>query len=449
MIKLVIFDLDGVLVDAREIHYQTLNAAIKNVVGENYIISREEHLSRFDGLSTRKKLELLNFEKWAIERINYIKQQLTIKAISQLKRDDELIAIMEYLAKNGIKIACASNAVEHTVRCALGYLGIDGYFSSILGNDQRVINQKPNPAIFLMSMAEVGIGPNETLIVEDSPNGRAAAKASGAHTLFINNREDLTLDLIKQALEDKEPQQTKYKDKKLNVLIPMAGLGSRFEQAGYSFPKPLIEVNGKPMIQVVVESLGIEANYIYLVRQEHREKYSLDYLLNLITPGCKIQPVLQTTEGAACTTLLAKDLIDNDAPLLMANSDQYIEWSPDIFFHTMNSEKADAGILTFTATHPKWSFARVDDDFNVIEVAEKKPISNLATVGVYWWKHGKDYVKYAEQMIAANKRVNNEFYVCPVFNEAIADGKRVKIFGVNKMAGIGTPEDLKAFLERK
>ena len=232
----------------------------------------------------------------------------------------------------------------------------------------------------------------------------------------------------------------------MKVLIPMAGAGSRFEKAGYTFPKPLIEVNGKPMIQLVVENLNIEAEYVFIVQKEHYDKYNLQYLLNLISPDCKIVQVDGITEGAACTTLLAKEYIDNDDALLIANSDQFVDWNSNEFLYSMQAGEVDAGILTFESVHPKWSFAKLDEEGLVCEVAEKKPISNKATVGIYYWKQGSDYVKYAEEMIEKDKRVNNEFYVCPVFNEAIDDGLRIKTFDIDKMWGLGTPEDLEVFL---
>jgi dTDP-glucose pyrophosphorylase len=206
-------------------------------------------------------------------------------------------------------------------------------------------------------------------------------------------------------------------------------------------------VHGKPMIQVVIENLAVDANFIFVVQKSHREKYNLDSMLSLICPSCKIVEVDGVTEGAACTVLLAKEFINNDEPLVIANSDQFIEWNSLEFFYKMNEQNLDAGIVSFRATHPKWSYAKVDDNGFVTEVAEKNPISDIATVGVYYWKHGGDFVKYAESMISKNIRVNNEFYVCPVFNEALLDGLKIKTFDVPKMWGIGTPEDLNYFLE--
>ena len=232
----------------------------------------------------------------------------------------------------------------------------------------------------------------------------------------------------------------------MNVLIPMAGAGSRCEKAGYTFPKPLIDVNGKPMIQLVTENLNIEARHIYIVQKSHYEKYNLQQLLNLISPECVIVQVDGVTEGAACTTLLAKEFINNDEPLVISNSDQVFEWDSNEFMYSMVADEVDGGILTFEATHPKWSFAKLGDDGFVTEVAEKNTVSNIATAGVYYFRKGSDYGKYTEQMIDRDIRTNNEFYVCPVYNQACEDRQKVKVFHIDRMWGLGTPEDLNHYL---
>ena len=201
------------------------------------------------------------------------------------------------------------------------------------------------------------------------------------------------------------------------------------------------------MIQVVVDNLSLDANFIYVVQKSHREKYNLDALLNIMTPNCTIVEVDGLTEGAACTALLAKEFINNENPLFFANSDQFVEWDSNEFMYKMQETNIDGGIVTFKSIHPKWSFAKLDDYGYVSEVAEKNPISDMATVGYYYWKHGSDFVKYAEQMINENIKVNNEFYVCPVFNTAINNGKKIITFDVSKMWGLGTPEDLNIYLE--
>ena len=234
----------------------------------------------------------------------------------------------------------------------------------------------------------------------------------------------------------------------MKILIPMAGEGSRFAKEGYTFPKPLIDVNGKPMIQTVVENLDFDAEYIFLVRKEHLETYvGLQSTLDRITDGkFKIVEVDKLTEGAACTALLAREHIDNDDDLLIANSDQFIEYAPENFKTLKEMTDADAIVYTFEAVHPKWSFVKTNARGVITEVAEKNPISNIATCGIYWYRKGSDFVKYADQMIEKNIRVNNEFYIAPVYNELIGDGKKLIPFFVHSMWGIGTPEDLHSFL---
>lgn len=200
------------------------------------------------------------------------------------------------------------------------------------------------------------------------------------------------------------------------------------------------------MIQLVLNNLKAEGQYTFVVRSEHYQQYALKHMLPLLAPGCNVVQVDALTEGAACTTLLARDYIDDNRPLLIANSDQFVNWDARDFYHRITNSDADGAILTFRSTHPKWSYVKVDADGYVTELAEKQPISNLATVGIYYWRRGSDYVKYADQMIAANERVNNEFYVAPVYNRAIADGKKIITYDVKAMWGLGTPEDLNQFL---
>jgi len=449
MIKLIIFDLDGVLVEAKGIHFDALNRALGK-----YAIDWNEHLSTYDGLKTTQKLQMLTERKGlpesSHESVWEAKQYWTLQMLKELQPNQTLQSVMSALSEEGYKLAVCSNSIRKTVLTVLSKLGIIEYMDLIISNED-VKNSKPHPEMYWKAISLMSCLPEETLIVEDSPYGLLAASRSKSHILRVANPKEVTYTNILRKLTEIEKgyvmKSPAWRDEKLNVLIPMAGAGSRFEQAGYTFPKPLIDVKGKPMIQVVVENLNIKANYIYIVQKSHREKYNLDTLLNLITPGCKIVEVDGITEGAAVTALMAKDYINNDAPLFFANSDQFVEWDSNEFMYKMNETDADGGIVTFEATHPKWSFAKVDENGLVTEVAEKNPISNIATVGYYYWKHGSDFVKYAEQMIDKNIRVNNEFYVCPVFNQAIEDCKRIRTFNISQMWGLGTPEDLKYYLE--
>ena len=449
MVKLIIFDLDGVLVEAKNIHFEALNKALGS-----YAISWNEHLSTYDGLKTFQKLEMLSKKKGLPKEdhpaIWKNKQKYTLEALSNLQINSDLLNTIAHLSKDGYKIVCCSNSIRKTVLTVLAKLGLIEFMDLIISNED-VLNSKPHPEMYWQAISKINCLPEETLIIEDSPYGLLAAARSKSYILRVKNPKEVTYNNINNKINEikmgNKQNTPAWRDENLNVLIPMAGAGSRFEQAGYTFPKPLIEVRKKPMIQVVVENLNIKANYIYVVQKSHREKYNLDALLSLITPGCKVVETEGMTEGAACTALLAKEHINTDAPLFFANSDQFVEWDSNEFLYKMNETNADGGIVTFEATHPKWSFAKINKQGLVTEVAEKKPISNIATVGFYYWKQGSDFVKYAEQMINKNIRVNNEFYVCPVFNQAIEDNKKIRTFNINGMWGLGTPEDLNYYLE--
>ena len=454
MIKLIIFDLDGVLVESRELHYIALNKALAEF-GEQYVISREEHLCKYDALTTTMKLDRLTKEKGLPKEYHHkvwqLKQKKTLEEIDNFEIDHRIQNILKSFKDQDYIIACATNSIRATSKLMLIRKGFMEYIDFLYSNED-VKNAKPNSEMYLRCMIKAGVNPDQTVIIEDSHIGRKAAISSGAHLCAVKDSHDLTYDKIQDTILRAQKQSSikpKWQGGKMNVLIPMAGAGSRFEQAGYTFPKPLIDVNGKPMIQRVVDNLNIDARHIFIVQKSHYEKYALKHMLNLIAPNCEIVQVEGMTEGAACTTLLAKEFIDNDEPLVLANSDQYVEWDSNQFMYSAMADDIDGSILTFEATHPKWSYARLNDDGFVVEVAEKKPISKHATVGVYFWRRGSDYVKSAESMINKNIRVNNEFYVCPVYNEALLDGARVKTFHIDKMWGLGTPEDLDVFLKHE
>lgn len=447
MIKLVLFDLDGVLIDAKKIHFDALNEAL----GEQYAISEKEHTSLYDGRKTFEKLDLLTERKGlpsSLHKEIYDKKQsITMTKISELKPIDEIVKLFQALEQQNYLIGVCSNSIRRTVLTSLAKTQLMEYCSVIVSNED-VKNSKPHPEMYWKAMSIMGRLPEETLIVEDSPPGLLAAERSRANYIRVNNPYDVTREKILSNLKGAKLNNV-WKSENLNVLIPMAGAGSRFQSAGYTFPKPLIQVHDNPMIQVVVENIGLDANYHFVVQKEHREKYNLDTMLGLIAPKCNVIEVDGMTEGAACTALLAEEFINNDDPLFFANSDQWVDWNPIEFMYRMQETDADGGIVTFEATHPKWSFAKVNESGIVIEVAEKNPISTHATVGYYYWKHGSDFVKYANQMIEKNIRVNNEFYVCPVYNQAIEDSKIIRIYEAKKMWGLGTPEDLEYFIKNK
>ncbi len=239
----------------------------------------------------------------------------------------------------------------------------------------------------------------------------------------------------------------------INIVIPMAGEGSRFVKAGYEKPKPFIDVAGKPMIERVMENLQCkDARYILIGRKAHLEKErelvkAIKAKYNAIFIG-----IDQLTEGTACTVLFARQYINSNEPLLIANSDQIVDISVQNFVNDCMERKLDGSILTFTdhELNPKWSFAKINEKKLVIEVQEKKAISEFATVGIYLFSKGKEFVDAAIDMIINNERVNNEFYTCPVYNYAIKNNASIGIYNMEfeQMHGLGTPDDLEKFIKK-
>lgn len=236
----------------------------------------------------------------------------------------------------------------------------------------------------------------------------------------------------------------------LNIVVPMAGEGSRFSKVGYALPKPLIDVCGKPMIKVVIDNIKPNQphRFIFICRREHIVSYSLDSYLRDIEPGCIVLTVESLTDGPACTVLNAKSYINNNDQLMIANCDQYINININDYLNFFNQYGGDGLIMTMKSREDKWSYVKCDNE-TVISVVEKKVVSDEATVGIYNYKRGADFVRAAEIMIEKNDRTNNEFYVAPAYNYLIETGKKVSFYNIGSastgMYGLGVPEDLDYF----
>lgn len=231
----------------------------------------------------------------------------------------------------------------------------------------------------------------------------------------------------------------------MNIIIPMAGLGSRFQKEGYNLPKPLILVDGQPMIKKVVENIDIDGNYIFIVQKEHYEKYDLkNYLKSLV--DCDIVVTEGLTEGAACSVLLADEYLYEDSPLIICDSDSIMDWNSKQFLNY--SLNYDGAVVTFESCNNSFSYAKIEENF-VTEIAEKKVISNNAIAGRYFWRKSCDFLNYAKWMIMKNHRINNEYYVSPVYNFAIEDNKKIVKYDCDAFYNLGTPESLNLYLKLK
>lgn len=455
--KCVLFDLDGVLVNSRVLHFETFRDALKEVVPE-FKITWSEHEKEMDGLPTRSKLKILLSKgvltKEQSEQVYQKKQEMTLASLpGTMKPRHTLTELLVSLKLRGLRLFCVSNAIRKTVEETLRLLEVFSMFEMIYGNEDAT-EGKPSPELYLKAMEAAGVEAKDCLIVEDSQHGRQAAYASGAHVLEVEDAEDVTLELIDRALSQKTIQ-SRYADVKcINIVVPMAGEGSRFVKAGYKDPKPFIPVGGKPMIRWVLDNMlpkePIPVKFHLIMRAKHLNDYSLACLFDNmpLNVSFEIYPTKDLTEGAACSVLLAKHMIDSENPLVIVNSDQFLEWNSDAFYKSLLNPTYNGCILTFLqpdTSDTKWSYASVNNDGLVTEVAEKKWISPFATVGLYGWAKGSDFVRYANQMIEKNIRTNGEFYVCPVYNEAIAEGQKIRVSLCKGMWGLGVPEDLEKF----
>lgn len=236
----------------------------------------------------------------------------------------------------------------------------------------------------------------------------------------------------------------------INIVVPMAGRGSRFSKAGYDLPKPLLDVHGKPMIEQVIDNIRPSEphRFIFICQREHLDQYNLARSLSHAGPDTVILPIDGVTEGAACTVLLAEQWINSDSPLMIANCDQYIATPIDEYLGAMEAGHFDGFIMTMTADDPKWSFVRLDDAGSVCEVVEKKVVSNEATVGIYNFRRGSDFVNAAHDMIACKDKTNNEYYVAPAYNY-LRKGSHTGFMNIGAeragMYGLGIPDDLSYF----
>ncbi len=455
MIRAIVFDLDGVLVDAAPWHYESFVKALR-VFG--YDLSPEEHDKSFNGLPTAEKLRLLSsqttFPKKLHRLVNSLKQKFTDEIFNERCQPlPHIRQLLENLKSRGYKLAVASNSRRATVDMVLAKMEISGFFDVILSHEQ-VLRPKPAPDIYLTAFAELGIDASHTLIVEDAPAGIQAARASGATVLQVSNPEQVTvknLDTFLSSIESREEAAKTPPRHGLQILIPMAGEGSRFQQAGYTDAKPFIPVKGKPMIEWVVNNLRPatgDYRFIFLCQQKHLGTNGRNPVLDQVAPASAQVPVPGLTQGAACTALLAADELDDNLPLLLANSDQYVTADLEAFLQFCRDTECDGTILTFPANDNKWSYAETNESGRVVRVAEKQRISPHATVGIYYFKRAGDFLQAAKKMISLDVRTNGEFYACPVYNQLIADGKDVRMFSIaaHQMHGLGTPEDLSVFL---
>jgi len=235
----------------------------------------------------------------------------------------------------------------------------------------------------------------------------------------------------------------------LNIVIPMAGLGDRFRKKGFTVDKPLIDINGNHMIELVLDSLGLKGDFIFIINNKSKNSEKLKSVLKNKSVNCKIIEIDYITDGPASTCLLAEKYINNDKPLLITNCDQIMKWDSNNFEDFIQNTKADGVVVTYNTLTEKNSYVKLDGEGHAIEFAEKKIISEHSLNGIHYWKHGKDFINSTKSMIDKNIRVNGEFYIAPTFNEMVKLGKKILTYRIDKNNhwAVGTPEDLLLYLK--
>jgi len=237
----------------------------------------------------------------------------------------------------------------------------------------------------------------------------------------------------------------------MNILMLLAGDSRPFEDQGYLYPKYLLEVEGKPLVQHVVEHIALSrpCRYIFVIRKEDADRFHFESVLKLLSPDAEVVIAEGLTHGAACTALLAVELIDNDEPLLIVNGDQVVELSYDRAIDFFEQQSFDAGTVVFDSVHPRWSYVRLDKSDHVVEAAEKRPISRNATAGLYYYAKGSDFVSASKEMIRKDAHVGEAFYVCPTFNEMLLRQALVGVFRIPRECyhSLAAPQGVQAFEE--
>lgn len=452
-IKAVIFDLDNTLTSTGDIHFKALNQALHDLNPE-FCFSKEEDTRYLGTMTTRNKLAIIcklkNIDPSLFESIIFKKIYYTTKIIEALPVSEyfspNTLQVIESIKSKGIKTYVASNTNKAFIETILTRTGMT--FDGIYTNSD-VVNPKPNPEMYLRAFIDAGISPDEALIVEDSITGQKAALKSGAHLFPVESPADLIKQDIMLAIEQCSTKRTPWHSRKIHIVIPMAGEGNRFKAAGFKTPKPLIDVRGLPMFAAVLRDLNIDAKISFIVKDTHESEYHISTMLKLASPGCNIHYVSGKQEGAATTILQIKESINNSDHLIISNADNMWDWNAKVFYQTLNQD-IDGSIVVFEdkKRDPRWSFAKVENNY-VVEVAEKNPISDWATAGIYAFNKGSDFVKYAEQMVRNQEKVNGEYYVCPVYNQMIKDNKKITIFPIDQFWPTGTPEELEFYLANR
>lgn len=436
-IQLIIFDLDGVLVESKDLHYDALNRAISEVAGEEFVISRPEHETVYDGLSTNQKLRLMSIQKdlpLDMHRPIWLrKQELTeIMVREQLKPNEDLLETIRALkAKYGYPLAVASNCIKCSVHNILDSIGVlplvDAYFSN-----EDVQLAKPCPDIYLKACSTFGVPPSSALVVEDSVKGFEACVRAGCPLFKVRGPDDVRAPAIVERISA-----INQGVKPITVVVPLAGESQQYwidgpEAVQSELPLFLADVNGSPAIEWVLKPFlksRYELKFVFVVKESQMQRFKLESLLPRIVgfKPTQVLPVHGETLGSLKTVLSVAEMLDGGAPVIFCNGSTVTSWLPGSTIDDIIDTSADGALTTFESNDPRCSYVRVRSNSDVIvDVHEKVPISNIATTGIYYWKNAEAFLSAATSIVKRGVKHKGLYYLAPVYNEAIRAGLSIK-----------------------
>ena len=430
-----LFDLDGVLVNTVNIQYDSTIKAISKYV--NISLLKNQNIDNIlkSTITTINKLDYLIKENIISDKdkLNIYNEKKIIanNCFNDLTVDNEKVKLFSFLKNKKCKIAVVTNGNKNSAIIILKALGLYQFLDLLITNED-VVNSKPHSEPFIKAISYFGGNLENFIIFEDSEIGLKSANGTGCKVYKVDNPIDINISLIKQ-----------LNNLNRNILIPAAGLGSRYINRGFKLQKPLIELENKTLIEHAISSLNIEGNYIFVIRKiDNNSNIELIKALRNIQPECKVIEIDYITEGSASTCYLAKEFIDNNDELIISNCDQILKWDSKKYLEY--SSNYDCSVLTYKSNEDKNSFIKTDENNIGIEIREKEVISENALVGVHYFKKGSDFIKSYEYIFKNNIKFKNEYYVSTVCNDLITKGKKVLNYPFQKNEiyySTGTPED--------
>jgi HAD superfamily hydrolase (TIGR01509 family) len=456
-VQLVVFDLDGVLVDSRDLHYEALNAAIEAEAGTQYVITRAEHESIYDGLSTNQKLRLMSLTKElpleAHARIWQRKQELTdVLVRQQLAPVAHVTQLLQQLKRCGYPVAVASNCIRSSVRNILDSIGLLPYIDACFSNED-VAHAKPEPDIYIKACASFGLQPHQALVVEDSTKGFEAALRAGCHLLKVDGTASVTAAAVFRRLQEVDAAPVP-----ITVVIPLAGNSPQAwldgpESAPAELPLFLTDVRGRPALEWAVRSIKsarFPMRFVFVVKDAQAAALKLESMCVKAT-GYEPTTVVRAraeTLGALKTVLQARQLLAPGAPLLIFDGSHIVDWRAGGCVDDVLCSRADGAVTVCSSSDPRWSYVRMQSNSNaVLEVHEKIAVSNSACSGLYFWRRAADFLEAADAVVAADTRTRGLFFLAPTFNHTIRGGAAVEAVPIAQTWSLRTASEVSFFAE--